>query len=85
VQESKTDDGLVDLDNLIKKMLDSSDEHVKQNADAVRKKLKNHLSDERPDRRRVLDETALIGALQLGMQEAIDKAKSPRNSLKKDM
>ena len=83
VQQCKNSEGLIDPENLIKQMEHSSNEHLKRNADAVRKKLKNFLPNEKNDQKHVLEETLLINTLKGGMQDAIDKAKSPRNNSKK--
>lgn len=56
---------------------------LKHNAEAVRKKLKNFLPNDSNEQRHVLEEHLLLNTLKGGMQDAIDKAKSPRNSLKK--
>lgn len=78
VEQCKNSDGLIDLENLIKQMEHSPNEHLKHNADAVRKKLKNFLPNEKNDQKHVLEETLLINTLKGGMQDAIAKAKSPR-------
>ncbi|CAF1274696.1 unnamed protein product [Rotaria sp. Silwood1] len=83
IQECKNDEGLIDPDILIKKMENSSNEHIKHNVDAVRKKLKNLLPNDKNDQKHVLEENLLINTLKGGMQEAIDKVKSSRNSIKK--
>lgn len=83
VQQCKNDDGLIDPEVLIKQMENSPNEHIKQNAEAVRKKLKNFLPDEKNEQKHVLEESLLINTLKGGMQDAIDKVKSPRNSLQK--
>ena len=82
VQQCKNDEGLIDPEVIIKEMENSPHENIKQNADAVRKKLKNFLPNEKNEQKHVLEETLLISTLKGGMQDAIDKAKSPRNSLK---
>lgn len=63
-------------------MENSSNEHIKHNAEAVRKKLKNFLPNDKDEQKHVLEEHLLINTLKGGMQDALDKAKSPRNSLK---
>jgi hypothetical protein len=83
IQHCKNDQGLIDPENLIKRMESSSNEHIKHNAGAVRKKLKNFLSNDKKDGKHVLEENLLINTLKGGMQDAIDKVKSPRNSIKK--
>ena len=56
---------------------------MKNNADAVRKKLKNFLPNESNEQKHVLEEQLLLNTLKGGMRDAIEKATSPRNSLKK--
>jgi hypothetical protein len=63
-------------------MENSSNEHLKNNANAVRKKLKNFLPANKHDQKHVLEENLLINTLKGGMQDAIDKVKSPINSVK---
>lgn len=63
-------------------MENSSDAYIKKNADAVRKKLKNLLSTNKDDQKHVFEENLLINTLKGGMQEAIDKVKSSRDSVK---
>ncbi|CAF1554485.1 unnamed protein product [Adineta ricciae] len=82
VQQCKNDDGLIDPEVIIKEMENSPHENIKQNADGVRKKLKNFLPNDKNEQKHVLEETLLINTLKGGMQDAINKAKSPRNSLK---
>ena len=82
VQQCKNDEGLVDPEVIIKEMENSPHENIKQNAGGVRKKLKNFLPNDKNEQKHVLEETLLINTLKGGMQDAIDKAKSPRNSLK---
>ena len=73
----------MDPEILIKRMEDAPDERMKHNADAVRKKLKNFLPTDKTDQKHVLEESLLINTLKGGMQDAIDKVKSPRNSIPK--
>ncbi|UJR13646.1 hypothetical protein I4U23_000658 [Adineta vaga] len=84
IQQCKNDEGLIDPQIVIKEMENSPHENIKQNVDAVRKKLKNFLPNDKNDQKHVLEETLLINTLKGGMQDAIDKVKSPRNSLKKE-
>ncbi|CAF1430968.1 unnamed protein product [Adineta steineri] len=83
IQQCKNDEGLIDPEILIKEMENSSNEYLKHNADAVRKKLKNFLPKDKNDQKHVLQENLLINTLKGGMQDAIDKVKSPRNSVQK--
>ncbi len=83
IQQCKNSEGLIDPEILIKQMKNSSNEHIKHNADAVQKKLKNFLPIDKNDQKHVLEENLLINTLKGGMQDAIDKVKSPRNSIKK--
>jgi hypothetical protein len=83
IQQCKNSEGLIDPDTLIKQMEHSSNQRLKDNADAVRKKLKNFLPIDKDDQKHVLEENLLINTLKGGMQDAIDKVKSPRNSVKK--
>ncbi len=82
IQQCKNNEGLIDPEVLIKEMENSSNEYLKQNTDAVRKKLKNFLPKDKNDQKHVLEENLLINTLKGGMQDAIDKVKSPRNSTK---
>lgn len=83
IQQCKNNEGLIDPETLIKQMEHSSNENLKHNADAVRKKLKNFIPKDKNDQKHVLEENLLINTLKGGMQDAIDKVKSPRNSIKK--
>lgn len=80
IQQCKNNEGLIDPERLIKQMEDSSNEILKHNADAVRKKLKNFLPSNKHDQKHVLEQNLLINTLKGGMQDAIEKVKSPRNS-----
>jgi len=82
IQQCKNNEGLIDPEILIKEMENSSNEYLKHNTDAVRKKLKNFLPKDKNDQKHVLEENLLINTLKGGMQDAIDKVKSPRNSTK---
>ena len=75
IQQCKNDQGLINPENLIKQMEKSSNEQMKHNADAVRKKLKNFLPKDKNDEKHVLEESLLINTLKGGMQDAINKVK----------
>ena len=83
LRQCKNADGLVDPEELIKQMENSSQPTIKNNADAVRKKLKNFLPTDTNEQKHVLEEHLLLNTLKGGMRDAIDKAKSPRNSVNK--
>lgn len=74
---------MIDPEELIKQMENSPNPSIKHNADAVRKKLKNFLPNETNEQKHVLEENLLLNTLKGGMRDAIEKAKSPRNSLNK--
>jgi len=76
VQQCKNSEGLIDPEHLIKQMQNSSNEILKHNAEAVRKKLKNFLPSDKHDQKHVLEQNLLINTLKGGMQEVIDKVKT---------
>lgn len=77
MEQCKNSEGLIDPEILIKQMENSSNDQLKQNANAVRKKLKNFLPIDKNDQKHVLEESLLVNTLKGGMQDAINKVKSP--------